>query len=449
MTDPQPTRDRKRKPEDDDPPLRRETRSATAPKRIATEAARLALIKQEMDELAARRAEALRNLPKGTPGSRNDGSFHLTFLRVGQGDCTLICTPQGRVVFVDGGAKPKQADALSADDATLTDEEKRNLALAVEKRYTKRLTDAARGAKFLKNSKMVDALVLTHPDEDHYTLLKDMCGANVEFARVYHSHARDKYAVGQTSEYILSRVNKIEGERAIKRVMHHDNGGVLTITLNGVPVPAKPADRYEVGHLDGYKDPDTTYTDAAQGILILKETDCSISLLAGGTDSPGAGDGSNDTNRGSLVVLVEVFDKKILLVGDATTYTEKYVMRRHKNRVKHVDIAQAGHHGSNLTSSSEDWVKAVAPRQVIVHTSVNVAKDHLPSGAVLDRWAAGLAPGTPDEKTDHQLQRWTGVVGNYQHGSTFTRKPVYCTGSLIPSPGREIKYPADPPEKDE
>ncbi|MDA0262892.1 MAG: DNA internalization-related competence protein ComEC/Rec2 [Chloroflexi bacterium] len=69
-------------------------------------------------------------------GSSGDGNLHVYFLDVGQGDSTLIVTPEGRQVLVDGG--PATDSALSA------------------------LSDV-----MPSNDRSLDLVVMTHLDADH------------------------------------------------------------------------------------------------------------------------------------------------------------------------------------------------------------------------------------------------------------------------------------------
>ena len=68
--------------------------------------------------------------------SRPDGLLHVSFVDVGQGDATLITTPDGAVVLIDGGADP---------------------------RVTIALLDAALGP----GRRRIDVAFLTHPHRDH------------------------------------------------------------------------------------------------------------------------------------------------------------------------------------------------------------------------------------------------------------------------------------------
>ncbi len=75
--------------------------------------------------------------------SAPDGKLHVTFLDVGQGDATLIVTPSGRQVLVDGGPDP-------------------------------RLVTRGLGARLPFWDRSLDVVALTHPHGDHVNGLLDV-----------------------------------------------------------------------------------------------------------------------------------------------------------------------------------------------------------------------------------------------------------------------------------
>ena len=72
----------------------------------------------------------------GGVARRPDGRLHVTFLDVGQGDATLIRTPAGQWLLIDGGPEPTR-------------------------------TLAALGRRLYPWQRHLDLVALTHPDEDH------------------------------------------------------------------------------------------------------------------------------------------------------------------------------------------------------------------------------------------------------------------------------------------
>jgi beta-lactamase superfamily II metal-dependent hydrolase len=317
---------------------------------------------------------------------------------MGQGDCTIMATPEGRVVMIDCGS-----DSTETKDKTV---------------FTLRVASILRNAKFLRHSRLVDALILTHSDTDHYNHLKRVLPQNTKFQNIYHSDKRDTYSEAGTSAFLLSRA---VSESRIFAVDHHMNRPAKTpvIRLNGVSV--KPATGTEkINVLDGNG-----------GIRIVNEPDCKISLLASNVNPPQPQDNSNPKNRGSIVTLVEVFGETLLMCGDATVATEKYVLDRHRARITDVTLAQAGHHGSARTSSSLDYVQCVNPELAIVSAGKAVVKDHLPSYTVIKRYTAQMTRAADID--EHEIFYWRcyGLSDGYGYESDITRRPIHVTGSWM------------------
>jgi beta-lactamase superfamily II metal-dependent hydrolase len=385
---------RKRKPDKSlYQPTRRVTRSMTLPKRREAERKKLERAARLEQDLIERREEALRNKPVAPKGSRGDGNFHMAFVQMGQGDCCIMTTPRGRVVMIDCGS-----DSREEQDVDL---------------FVDRVRSVLYGKKFLKGSKTVDVVILTHPDTDHYNHFKQVLKDGTKLVAVYHSARRSWYSEGQTSNWLLERVDQ---ERQIRRVEHHQNANVATIALNGTNV--KAATKTEtVNRLDG-----------DGGIRVLDEPNCKISILAGGVATDYGSDNSNIINRGSLVTLIEVFGERILLCGDATRSTERYLLREHEDRIGQVTLATAGHHGSNYTSSSAAYVGQVEPKLVVISAGKHVRKDHLPSEEVIDRYIDNLGRGT--KISSHEIYYWSaGAMGSFFSTFKFIEFPVHITGS--------------------
>jgi beta-lactamase superfamily II metal-dependent hydrolase len=379
----------------------RKTRSQTEPDRLKEKRAKEIEAARVADDLRKKRAAMLASRTPAAPGNRGDGNFHAAFVQMGQGDCTIMTTPAGRVIIIDCGSDATE----SSDDDTA---------------YKNRVKSVLMGDKFLKGSTVVDALILTHADTDHYNKLSAVLPDGVQFQAVYHSDARDAYATGQTSDWIYTRTVNF---KLIFAVEHHTNDGATapTIRLGTKKVQAATATE-TVNRLDGQG-----------GIRIIDEPQCKVSLLAANVNTNTPPDNSNPRNRGSIVTLIEVFGEKLLMCGDATRATEKYVLDQHAARITNVSLAQAGHHGSDKTSSSPEYVSKVNPKVAVVSAGKQVVKDHLPSYNVLYRYInmmTGLG-GRATDIAEHEIFFWKsqGSSGGFTFESDSTVKPVYVTGS--------------------
>lgn len=75
-----------------------------------------------------------------------------------------------------------------------------------------------------------------------------------------------------------------------------------------------------------------------------------------------------DDNDNSLVLNFTMWDKKFLIMGDASIKVEKEIMNKYKD--VDCDFLKIGHHGSN-TSTSENFIKKVTPEEAIISVGQN------------------------------------------------------------------------------
>ncbi len=184
---------------------------------------KLADEKKRQDEEMLAYEQALsderKNRTRAPDGQCGDGKLHIVFIQMGQGDCAIISTPEGKSILVDCGT-------------TATEE-------ASDTAYNAKVRDIICGPKFMKNKNKLDMLILTHPDKDHYARIKAILEGIVEEIGVfYHSCKISGYSFNETStwiENILGTNFKI----ANKQVTCSDDGGHLQyrqIKLRGRPI---------------------------------------------------------------------------------------------------------------------------------------------------------------------------------------------------------------------
>ena len=89
---------------------------------------------------------------------------------------------------------------------------------------------------------------------------------------------------------------------------------------------------------------------------------------------------SSSDNENSLVVGFTISHTSYLITGDATIKTEKDIMNEYDDVP--CDILKVGHHGSN-TSTSDEFVKYLAPREAVISCGVNNRYGH-PKKSVLE-----------------------------------------------------------------
>lgn len=332
-----------------------------------------------------------------------DGNLYLAFLSVGQGDCTVISTPEGNVVLIDcgsdsmGGVAP--ATFVQNLQAILTD------------------------IKFMGTSNRIDILITTHPDTDHYNKLAAVLGKTCKITTWYHSADRIAYAAAQTSAYLATAV--IGGVGGAQQVVYSND------PAGGVPGKME---------INGSAPSGTRLTDpvllASGGIRILKEatSGCEITILAGGVDHDYENDTATPDNRGSIVTLIEFGGKKVLICGDATRSTERFMLNKAgvNTKIQNVNVVQIGHHASNRTSSLPAFVQRVNPIEKAIGSAGDKIPLHkLPSKEVLDRYETQMRNAGRAPVAAHNLGCWEnqGTAAGIVWAQVPYTQDVYTTGN--------------------
>lgn len=88
------------------------------------------------------------------------------------------------------------------------------------------------------------------------------------------------------------------------------------------------------------------------------------------------------TNDGSVVARLVYGETAVMLMGDATSKTEKIILENIPAGRLDSDILKVGHHGSR-SSTSRAWVEAVTPGQAFISSGKGNTYGH-PHGEVLD-----------------------------------------------------------------
>jgi beta-lactamase superfamily II metal-dependent hydrolase len=369
--------------------------------------------KQDIADKALAEAKRLRTAlnqqaaiqPVRPPGSRGDGNFHLAFVQIGQGDCTVLSTPLGKVVVIDCGT--------NSSDNEARDE------------FTGRVMGVLEEDRFLKDHSVIDVLILTHPDRDHFNRLETMIPARCEgkVVTVYHTQLIGDY--GPAADWVRRFV--LDDNLIMRVVLNQvldNNGAVVSgeITLGGQSVQLADA----VNKVER--------RDATGGIIIVSEPNCTITLMAAGVSADYARDNDSidHTNRGSIVTLVEVFGKKILLCADATRSTEHYLLNSPRAaRLSQVHYVTAGHHGSDVTSSGQPFIDGVNPRERVIVSAANVGmpNHHLPSWPVINRWVQRMAASGRVAAVKHYVSAWDLDYSRYTPKVDAVSQAVFTTGS--------------------
>jgi competence protein ComEC len=224
--------------------------------------------------------------------SAQPGDLVVSALNAGQGDCCVMRLPDGRIVVVDCNVNAANVNVVG----------------------------------FLQKAgiKMIDLLIVTHPDRDHVSGLPAIADA-FKVGRVLDGRFRKEDDTGErTSGYEEYRA-------AIEKLKH--NGAEFT---NRTPIMG---DKVELG---GVK----------------------IDFLA-----PRAPMQAGDANEASLCFRVSAGSRTILFGGDVTQENWCSILEKEGSRLKS-DIFWSSHHGA-ASGCFPEAVKAIAPRLTIVSVGEN------------------------------------------------------------------------------
>jgi beta-lactamase superfamily II metal-dependent hydrolase len=353
-----------------------------------------------------------------------DKPFIITFIQMGQGDCCVVKTPGGKIMLIDCGTTSANESAVTditkvTIDADWSDKngidkaEPATLNVPEPAALVKRVQTILAQDLLLGTRKKIDYLILTHSDKDHYNKLQAVLGDTMQFGEVYHSNNLSEYSTASIATFIGT--NALDANK-IYRVAHNDpKSKKVELTT--------PSDVVLVVN-----------QDVNGGYRILNEDNCKIWLMASDvTDScvtnPPDDGGATDANKRSIVTLIEVFGKKILICGDATRVTEKYLLDTSAETCKDVDILQAPHHGSDTTSSSGNFVAKTNPRNVVVSASRKDNQHSLPQQNTLRAYFRKMkASGHAELGSDHMIFYWARSGSNI-HVFSLVKRPIYTTGS--------------------
>ena len=81
----------------------------------------------------------------------------------------------------------------------------------------------------------------------------------------------------------------------------------------------------------------------------------------------------SEENDKSLVISFSICQKDFLIMGDAPSYIEKEIIKN-EDKIS-CDVLKVGHHGSN-TSTSEEWIKYIKPKEAIISCGKNNKYGH-------------------------------------------------------------------------
>ena len=251
--------------------------------------------------------------------------LQIHFIDVGQGDATLILCPNGTSILADAGSTSGRSP----------DEIREYLLHQIEDR----------GGD-------IDHLIVSHPDADHYNLVREVLD-EVPIGRSWYVGERKDYADAEVFDWIVAtpeRQKKLE----------------------------------------------PTYFDAQ--LRPNPDIDCGAAklwVLAAAIEHP-----SSRKNAMSIVVMIRYGDFEAVVTGDATKATEDMILSRYPASWLDIDVLRVGHHGSLATSTSKRWADTLSPVAAIFSAGYDNSYGH-PRGEVVDR----LTPHTGNVAA-HAFREW-------------------------------------------
>lgn len=344
--------------------------------------------------------------------------FTFVFVDMGQGDCTLVQCPDGKVVVVDCGSKNQtQVNLLSWPSA-----------VSLLRSWT-----SGRGNK-------VEALILTHPDSDHYNKVINLFSASniTEFTTSSGKHIKlresssaglSKLSIGTI--YFSNSLVDTSGKRSplgnytaegMNNAVYANRFDTPTIyeVCNSVAEGAGVAAGRNILREWSKDDAFTSEIVTPARLAANKITANSVPVVAGNTDGQAwavsilAGnvpygydrsDTSTLENAGSLITLFTIGTSKVLLCGDATLSTEKFLLEAHAAAIGDLNLLMVPHHGSDA-ASSQAFVDATNPAAAVVSVGFQEHSHCLPRYSILTRWLEKIDREGRTPVAPHDIDYW-------------------------------------------
>lgn len=265
--------------------------------------------------------------------------LELYFIDVGQGDGILIKTPDEKHIMIDGGYK--RAAQQSG----------KNAADFIDWKFKK---------DYGMNSIVLDAMIASHNDADHYGGLWDLINpaqqheldvdtANVNVARFYHA------GLGWFKKGNSRNLGPIKNKKLTLLVDNLDDISELMETgRDGYKLQGewasfmqclvdKQISSQRISNKTGNLDPFTT-DDFKIKVLAPLETE-----LDGKPAYESLGGTSQNSNGHSVTIRIDYKSVKILLTGDLNSASQKRILSFYENNEYELacDITKSCHHGSD------------------------------------------------------------------------------------------------------
>ncbi len=314
---------------------------------------------------------------------------------VGQGDGLMIVTPEGHNLMVDGG------------NIRLRQNGGKNAADFVDWKFFKDYVSWADRDDPDKTRIMLDAMIATHNDIDHFGGLWDLIdqdeknraeldASDVTVETVYHaglswwwngldSDGRAKRSLGPTrnGHYVKLLTNR---SSALAATDHLDQPDFDTLSGSwGKFVKAATATKRASGAPSGIARLSTATDAYLPGFGPNGESACTMRVLGpietAVNGDPGLkkfpDDDSKNTNGHSVVLRLDYRDRCILLTGDLNTHSQHHIMAHFGTSFVtefKSDVAKGCHHGSHDVSYR--FLEGLRPLATVISSGDVETHDH-------------------------------------------------------------------------
>lgn len=337
---------------------------------------------------------------------RGDKKLYITFNEMGHGDNVLISLPNGKMVVIDCGTLRWDRNYWGQKPP-------------VEALRQQAFLNALGDDKFLLNRKIIDLLVLTHPDKDHCCelggLFTDRTVVSLDPTTKKPVQTVHKGATHAAAVFFSSNLSLFDKHGVPALLINQKKAAsIFSLIIN--------QQKSQIGQLGLVEDKDKKkkklavnfkdLEDSADGkaeigkkssvaatrgfVKILDGTaagdaDCGVYFLAGNVvPYRNIRDNSTQENRGSIVTMIVYGDKKFLFLGDATVQTEAFLLQTYGDLIKDLEVLHIPHHASLSTSLGADFVTRVNPRHAVITAAWDTGPQlALPRGEVIASYQAG------------------------------------------------------------
>lgn len=388
-------------------------------------------------QMAKQRNFANRLVIKDNSGEyAGNGKFYINFVNVGLGDCTLITTPKGKTIMLDCGS-----DALTDVTSLIPGYDPMSDGSPEEI-----IGNSVTSKTFLNGASTIDILVLSHPDSDHHNKLKDILGTitGLTVGVVYFGGA-DAITKYTSSAYIkqIAGTTKADLRKVdLKELPNGDkNGNVVVVKqINGSGITATSGKPNLTNN--EFIDPNTNeivlyYEDGTSDFRLSVQASNTDGVWSNGkfvkTESDFKGPkemklNSNSTNRRCLVAMAACFGQRVLITGDATALTERFLIDYYSPQLATVQTLRIGHHGSPTSSSVAFINKLTAMNKAVASTSGEYTKGHfIPKYRILALYPPKL-PATAQQHDIWSFKKGDQLAQKYPDFDQ-TKAQLYATGS--------------------